>query len=74
MENGDQSGSSGRSDGPVRLATAIGGGGGAALGLLVRQDLGGFWPGVIVFGAVIAVGALLGRLAGSLLFRRPPGT
>jgi hypothetical protein len=75
MGNGEQSGSGGRADWRVRLATAVGAGAGAALGLLVKSlgvDLGGFWPGMIAFGVVVGVGTVLGRLAGSLLFRRPP--
>jgi hypothetical protein len=74
MGNGERSGSGGRTDWPVRLATGAGAGAGAAVALLWRPDLGGFWPGVIAFVAVMTVGGLLGRLAGSLLFRRPPGS
>jgi hypothetical protein len=73
MGSGEQSGSGDRVSWPVRLATAVGVVVGAALGLMFRRDLGGFWQGVIAFAAVVAVGALLGRLAGSLLFRRRPG-
>jgi hypothetical protein len=75
MGNGEQPGSGGRPGWPVRLATAVGAGAGAALGLLAKSlglDLGGFWPGLIAFGVMVGVGAVLGRLAGSLLFRRPP--
>ena len=76
MEDAKQSGSGGRSDWPVRIATAVGAGAGAAFGLFVIRplvDLPGFWLGLIAFIAVTGVGAVLGRLAGSLLFRRPPG-
>jgi hypothetical protein len=51
----------------------VGTGVGATLALLVRNDLGGFWVGLIAFVAVLGSVALLGRLAGCLLFRRPPG-
>jgi hypothetical protein len=73
MVNSEQSGSGGRTDWPVRLATGVGTGIGATVALLVRPDLGSFWLGMIAFGAATGVGALLGLLAGSLLFRRPPG-
>jgi hypothetical protein len=75
MGNGEQSGSGGRSDWPIRLATSVGCAIGAALGLLLKSqglDLGGFWQGAIAFGVLIGVGGVLGRLVGSLLFRRPP--
>lgn len=72
MVNGKQPGSGGRTGWPVRLATAAGASAGAAVALLWRPDLGGFWPGLLGFGIVTGVGAVLGRLAGSLLFRRPP--
>jgi hypothetical protein len=73
MGNGERSSSGGRDDWRVRLATSVGVLVAAAVGLLVRTDLGGFWPGMIAFAAVITVGGLLGRLVGSLVFRRPPG-
>ena len=73
MGNGEQSSSDGRADWPVRLATMAGCGAGAAVALLWRPDLGGFWPGLIGFGIVTGVGGVLGQLAGSLMFRRPPG-
>jgi len=73
MGNGERSGSGGRSNWPVRLATGAGAGAGAAVGLLWRPDLGGFWPGLIAFGIVPGVGAVLGRLVGGLLFRPPSG-
>jgi hypothetical protein len=73
MVNSEQSGSGGRTDWRVRLATGVGTGVGATVALLVRPDLGSFWLGMIAFLAVTGVGALLGRLVGSLLVRRPPG-
>lgn len=80
MENGEQSGSGGRTDWRVRLATSVGAIVGASLGLLLRPTLHGFWPalqgfwlGLIAFGAACGVGGVLGRIAGSLLFRSPPG-
>jgi hypothetical protein len=74
MVKGEQSGSSGRADWQVRLAGAVGGGVGAALGLLVVNlaDMHGF--GLIVFLAAFLGGLFLGRFAGSRLFQRPPGT
>ena len=76
MANGERSSSGGGSDWPVRLATGVGTVAGAALGLFVIKplvDIPGFWPGLIAFVAVSGVGGVLGRLAGSLLFQRPPG-
>jgi hypothetical protein len=75
MGDEEQPGSGGRDGWPVRLAAAVGAGTGAALGLLAIPfvNLGGFWPGAVAFGALVGVGAVLGRLAGSLLFRGPPG-
>jgi hypothetical protein len=75
MENGERSGSGGRSDWPVRLATGVGTVTGAAVALFVIKplvDIPGFWPGLIAFVAVSGVGGVLGRLVGGLLFRRPP--
>jgi hypothetical protein len=75
MGNGEQSGSGDRIGWPIRLAAAVGGGIGAALGLLVKSlnlaDLG-FPLGMLVFVGMVGVGTILGRLAGSLLFRKPP--
>jgi hypothetical protein len=73
MVNSEQSGSGGRTDWPVRLATGVGTVVGSTVALLLRTDLGSFWLGMLAFLTVTGVGALLGRLAGSLLFRRPPG-
>ena len=76
MGNGERSGSSGRSDGPVRLATGLGTVAGAALGLFVIKplvDIPGFWPGLIAFCIVAGVGGALGRLVGVLLFRPSSG-
>jgi hypothetical protein len=50
----------------------VGGAAAAAAGLMWRPDLGGFWPGLIAFVAVLAVGIALGQLAGRLLFRPSP--
>ena len=71
--NGDQSGSGSRRNWRIDVAGGVGGMAAATVGLLLKTDLGGFWPGMIAFVAVVAVGILLGRLAGSLLFRAPPG-
>jgi hypothetical protein len=71
MGNGERPGSGPRSNWPVSLAT--GAGAGAAVGLLWRPDFGGFWPGLIAFGIVTGVGAVLGRLVGGLLFRPSSG-
>jgi hypothetical protein len=73
MGNGERSGPDGRSNWPVRLAIMAGAGAGAAIALLWRRDLGGFWPGLIGFGIVTGAGAVLGRLAGRLLFRPSSG-
>jgi hypothetical protein len=73
MENGEQTGSGGRYDWPVRLGAGVGASVGAALSLLGKSlgvDLGGFWPGLIAFGALVGVGIVLGQLAGSFLSRR----
>ena len=76
MGSGERSGSGGRSDWRVRLATGVGTVAGAALGLFVMKplvDIPGFWPGLIAFVAVTGVGGVLGRLVGGLLFRPSPG-
>jgi hypothetical protein len=73
MGNSERSGSGGRSDWPVRLATVAGAAAGAAVCLLWRPDLGGPWLGLIAFGTVIGVGGALGRLVGGLLFRPSSG-
>jgi hypothetical protein len=75
MGNGEQSDSGGRADWRVRLAIVVGALVGASLGQLFRflgVDLGGFLPGAIAYVALVGVGAVLGQLVGSLLFRRPP--
>jgi hypothetical protein len=75
MGNGERSGSGGRGDWPVRLATGVGVGAGAAIGLFVIKplvDIPGFW-GPIAFVVVTGVGGVLGRLVGGLLFRPSPG-
>jgi hypothetical protein len=76
MGNGERSGSGGRSDGPVGLATTLGVVAGMALGLFVIKPLvhiPGFWAGLIAFAAVAGVGGVLGRLVGGLLFRPSTG-
>ena len=76
MGNGEQSGSGGRSDGPVRLATGVGTVAGAAVALFVVKPLVGelpFWPGLLAFVAVTGAGGVLGQLAGRLLFRPSSG-
>jgi hypothetical protein len=69
MDGEERSSSGGRGDWQVRLATAVGAAAGAAVALLWRPDLGGFWPGFLGFAVLTAVGGVLGRLAGGLLFR-----
>jgi hypothetical protein len=71
--NSEQSGSGGRTDWPVRLATGGGTVVGATVALLLKTDLGSFWLGMIAFLAVTGVGGLLGRLVGGLLFRPSSG-
>jgi hypothetical protein len=76
MGNGERSGSGGRSDLPVRLATGVGTVAGAAIALFVIKplvDIPGFWPGLIAFVAVTGAGAVLGRLVGGLRFRPSSG-
>lgn len=71
MGTGERSGSDGRSDWPVRLATGVGTCAGAAVALFVVKPLVQlpFWPGMIAFVATAGVGGVLGRLAGRLLSR-----
>jgi hypothetical protein len=73
MTNGDRATSGRRDDWRVRVATMVGVAVAAAIALLLRRDLGGFWPGVIAFALVIAIGGILGRLAVRRLFRPPSG-
>jgi hypothetical protein len=75
MANGERSGSGGRSDWPVRLATGLGVLAGGAVALLWRPDFfgAGFWLGLIGFCVVVGVGGVLGRLVGGLLFRPSSG-
>ncbi len=73
MGNGERPGSGGRSDWPVRLAIGVGAGTGAAVALIWRPDLGGFWPGLLGFCTFTGVGGVLGRLVGGLLFRPSSG-
>jgi hypothetical protein len=72
MGNDERSG--GRDDWRVRLATAVGVLTGVTVALLLRQDLGSFWLGLLAFMAVVAAGGVLGRLVGSFLFRQPSGS
>jgi hypothetical protein len=71
MRNGERSSSGNRSEWPVKLGAGIGGVAGAAIALFVIKPLVElpFWLGLIAFVAVSAVGIVLGRLAGRLLFR-----
>jgi hypothetical protein len=73
MGNGERPGSGGASDWRPRLATGLGTVTGAAVAVLSRRDLGGFWVGMLAFLVVTGVGGVLGRLAGYLLFQRSPG-
>jgi hypothetical protein len=76
MGNSEQPSSGARKDWPVLLGGMVGGVIGGALALLSRTflpDLGLLW-GTIAFCAVFGVGIILGRLVGSLLFPKPPGT
>jgi hypothetical protein len=73
MRNGERSGSDGRSNLLVRLATMAGAVAGGAVALLWRPDLGGFWAGLIGFGIFIGVGGVLGQLLGGLVFRPSSG-
>lgn len=73
MGNGERSGSGGRGDWPVRLATAIGVGIGGAIALLWKPEFfsGSLWLGLLGYGLFCAVGGILGRLVGGMLFRSP---
>ena len=75
MGNGEQSGSGGRDDGRVRLATGVGTLVGAAVALFVVKPLVElpFWLGLIAFVIVTGGGGVLGRLVGGLLFRPSSG-
>jgi hypothetical protein len=75
MGNGERSGSGGRGDGPVRLATGVGTCTGAAVALFVVKPLVELplWLGLLAFLAVSGVGGVLGRLVGRLLFRPSSG-
>ena len=73
MGSGERSGSGGGNNWPVIIGGMVGGGAGAAIALLWRPDLGGFWPGLIAFGIFIVVGIVLGQLAGRLLSRPSSG-
>lgn len=73
MGDGELSGLGGSSDWRVRLATMVGTGAGAAVALLWHPELGSFWLGLLAFMALLIVGALLGRLGGSLMFRQQSG-
>jgi len=71
MGNGERSGSDGRGDWPVRLATGVGTAAGAAVALFVVRPLVElpFRLGLLAFVAVPGVGGALG-LAGSVRRRR----
>jgi hypothetical protein len=73
MGNAGRTGSGSRNNWPVRLATMVGTGAGAAVALLWRPDLGGFWQGLIAFAILTGAGAVLGWLVGRLLFRASSG-
>jgi hypothetical protein len=57
----------------IRIAGALGSAAGAAVALLWRPDLGGFWSGLIAFVIMTVLGGVLGQLAGRLLFRPSSG-
>ncbi len=69
MRNSERPAADVRNDWRVRVAGAIGGTAAAAAALLWRPDLGGFWPGLIAYVAMLTAGILLGHFAGRLLFR-----
>jgi hypothetical protein len=78
MGKGEPSGSGGRNDGRVRLATMAGAVAGMAVPVLGAAwadlprpgGLRGFVQGLIMLAVGYGVGAFLGRLAGERLFRR----
>jgi hypothetical protein len=74
MANGEQLGSGGRDDWRSRLTFAVGAaiGGGLVMLVLNLADMKLFPLGLTLFCAGILAGGLLGRRAGSLLFRGPP--
>jgi hypothetical protein len=75
VENEERSGSSGRDDWRIRLATGLGTLTGSAIALFVIKplvDIPGFWLGLLAFVAVSGAGGVLGGLVGWLLFRRRP--
>lgn len=75
MGNGEPSGSAGGKDRPVILASAVRASAGVGVRLLVAAlaDLRGFLPGGIAVCVGSGIGVLLGRFAGSFLFRPSPG-
>ncbi len=74
MDNGEQSGSGGQRDWRIVLAQMIGAAVVAGVGLSLQDRIHlGLWLGMIAFALALGVGALLGQLVGSLVFRRPPG-
>ena len=74
MANGERPGSGGRTDWPVRVATSVGILVGASVALLWRPEFfSGFWLGMLGFCIFLAVGGVLGRLVGGLLFRPSSG-
>ena len=62
------------SDAVARVAGAVGAGAGVGLAFLVlnQMEVRGFLPGVIAVCIGVIAGIFLGRMLGSLLFRRPP--
>ena len=75
MGSGERSGSRGESDWQVILAGMVGTGVSGAVALFVLKPLIElpFWPGLIAFCVMIAVGAFLGRRVGGLLSRPSSG-
>lgn len=73
MDNSERRISGVRSNWPVRLATAVGVGVGGAIALIWRPDVGGFWPGLIAYLAMMGVGGVVGRILAGLLCRPSSG-
>jgi hypothetical protein len=74
LQSGVMMGDSGRDDWRIKLATMVGTAAGAAVALLWHPDLGSFWLALLAFMALLVAGALLGRFAGSFLFRQASGS
>jgi hypothetical protein len=75
MSNGEQSSSRGHDDWRILLSTMVGAAVVSGLVLLVLNlvNLNAFPLGLILFVAGFMIGIVLGRRAGSRLFRKPPG-